>query len=111
MKANTLKKNEILRGQKSIRSVLRNGNRVRGKYITLYFLESEKKRFAVFVRKVSGGAVQRNKIKRWIREIYRKNKSEISGIFDIIIISEKPCSEIIFSEIETETKDLLKRIK
>jgi ribonuclease P protein component len=65
----------------------------------------------VFVKRISGSAVQRNKIKRWIREIYRKNKCEVSGIYDIIIISGKPYAEIIFSEIETETKDLLKRIK
>ncbi len=42
-------------------------------------------RVAILVSRKIGNAVKRNKIKRFFREIFRKNKSEFPPYFDILI--------------------------
>ncbi|MFC1563915.1 ribonuclease P protein component, partial [candidate division KSB1 bacterium] len=66
--------------------------RIRGSCVTVYYLLSEKMSFAVLAKKKTGSAVERNKIKRWVREIYRQERGLLSRPVDLIVMADKSCS-------------------
>lgn len=79
----TLRKKEILRSKKTIQEVLEKGKKYLFKDLTFFVLKENDKSgdlikiaFAVSKRKVKL-AVKRNKVKRVLREVYRKNKKEL----------------------------------
>ncbi|PIR73292.1 MAG: hypothetical protein COU40_03500 [Candidatus Moranbacteria bacterium CG10_big_fil_rev_8_21_14_0_10_35_21] len=76
-------------------------------------LFSEKKGFKVSVgTKFSKKAVERNKMKRQLREIIRKAmKGENKKIEIIACINKKPADQVIFSKLEKEIKELIKKLK
>lgn len=87
---NTLGKDEKLKSKKQIEHLFLNGNRVKNFPFHLIYLEEE--HFSEFPLKVAFSvpkrniklAVNRNRIKRLMREIYRLNKHKIADT-----ISEK----------------------
>ncbi|HLN19319.1 MAG TPA: ribonuclease P protein component [Patescibacteria group bacterium] len=71
-------------------------------------------RFGIVVGlKFSSLAVRRNRIKRQIREIVRKNIAEIKSGFDVVIMINKIAGKNEFSseEIEKSFKNILKKAK
>ena len=60
-------------------------------------------------KKVHKHAVQRNKIKRRLREIFRHNQSLFSRPVDMVIICRKGSTELGFAEIEVEILCLLRK--
>ncbi len=84
----TLKKSEILRGRKNFQLLFEKGKKFEGRYLRCLFLQNPawreeagnsiaKIRFAVAVSRSIRRAVDRNRIKRLVRESYRKNKEII----------------------------------
>jgi ribonuclease P protein component len=75
------------------REIFEKGEFDRRKYVFIYTLPSDTTMIGFFVNKRCGNAVKRNKIKRWMREIYRQNKSHFEGR-KVIIYTKRP---IIYS--------------
>lgn len=69
--------------------------------MVLAFLQNELdySRFGFVVSKRLGNAVQRNKIKRRMREAIRLRLSRIKPGFDVVIIARKPASKVTFKVI------------
>ena len=61
--------------------------------------------------KVSKKAVERNKIKRQLREIIRSHLSELKTGYDVMIMALKPSVGADFKDIETQTVKALKKVK
>ena len=57
-----------------IKRVLQEGRRWSGRAVNIFFLPSSLAEFAVLVPRRVGGAVQRNRMKRLAREVYRKHQ-------------------------------------
>ncbi len=74
MPVKTLKKQEIIRGVSAFDKIFRNGKKIKGRTVTLFIVSSEKPKMGVAVSRKFRKAVERNRIKRYIREIYRNNK-------------------------------------
>lgn len=74
LKRQTLKKKEIIRGHRSFEVILQEGKKFKGKVITVFFIETGEKKVGFLVSRRYKKAVQRNKIKRRMREVYRKTK-------------------------------------
>ena len=70
----TLRKHEILRGHGAVEQVLSRGKRITGKYVNLFFLPDSERKVAFLAARKYRKAVQRNRIKRLLREVYRKHK-------------------------------------
>lgn len=70
----TLRKYEILRGHGAVERVLSQGRKFPGVYVTLFYLPGQTKQVAFIAARRYRKAVLRNRIKRLLREVYRKNK-------------------------------------
>jgi len=68
-------------------------------------------RFGISVKKALGGAVVRNSIKRRIREILRRNRTEIPTGWDIVIHPRSPVARAAFAPQEAELVRLLRSIR
>ncbi len=53
-------------------------------------------------KKVSNRAVDRNRARRCLREIFRQHRGELSGPFDIVIIARRNLLSATPSEVENE---------
>ena len=67
-------------------------------------------RFGISVKKALGDAVERNRIRRRIREIVRRNSSEISPGWDIVIHPRNAMTRAVFAAMEAELVGTLRGI-
>jgi ribonuclease P protein component len=71
---------------------------------------SRASRFGISVKKALGGAVVRNRIRRRIREILRRNRTEIPTGWDIVIHPRHSVALAPFAPLESELVRLLQSI-
>lgn len=99
-----LKKNE------DFRSVFRNGIRKEGQYFYLYLAPKQQKssRIGIIVKKEIGNAVQRNRIKRLLREIFRKRYDDLFSLNDMIVMVKQEILHTRLKEIEDEFEHIMR---
>jgi ribonuclease P protein component len=68
-------------------------------------------RFGISIKKALGGAVARNRIRRRIREILRRNRTEIPTGWDIVIHPKSTVAQASFAPLEAELVRLLRGIR
>ena len=95
---------ERLKKKKDFLHLYRQGRRYRGKYFTLIYLSNELafSRVAIVASKKFGNAVQRNKTKRWLRTLFRRNKKLLTRTYDMIFIPRKEIHEAKWQHLATE---------
>ncbi len=59
-------------------------------------------RLGIVVKKETGPAAFRNRLKRYVREFFRLHKHQISGSYDLIVMIRKGCSFNRYQEAEEE---------
>jgi ribonuclease P protein component len=91
----TLKPRERIKKKKDFNHLYKKGKRYRGQYFTLVYLSNEfnHSRLAVVASKKLGNAVTRNKTKRWMRDLFRRNKELLKNPTDLIIIPHRGIHE------------------
>jgi ribonuclease P protein component len=104
---------EKIRKKKDFLHLYKKGKRYRGKYFTLIYLSNELNfsRVAVVASKKLGNAVQRNRTKRWLRTLFRRNKELLKSPFDMIFIPRKEIHEAKWQNLENEYLAALKCIQ
>jgi len=89
VKKEGLSKKERLRKDKEFQAVFREGKKLWINSILLIIYKPNSlnyRRLGIVVSKKIKKATQRNKVKRWIRELFRRNKNWFPENCDIIII-------------------------
>ena len=107
-----LKKENRLTKRKDFERVYKKGRGIKADSLFLKILENEQEatRIGIVIsKKVSKRAVIRNKIKRRIREIVKKNNF-LPG-FDLVIITYPQIKEKDFHQLEIEINQLFKKAK
>ena len=80
--------------------IYRTGRKVRGTYFTLHFLPYEgKARMGIVLSRKWGNAVERNRMRRLLREVFRTHQSEFEHTQFIVRPSEA-CKGLPLKEIE-----------
>lgn len=84
----SLTKKERLNGKNDIQRIFSEGKRVSVPGIKLIYLKNQLNynRIIIIPRKKYGISVERNKIKRWMRDIYRNLKNDIKHGYDLTFI-------------------------
>jgi len=125
---NTLKKSEILRGYSVFSDILKSGELIQGRGLRCYFRMVPPDRIDAGVvagfavpRKEVPLAVDRNRLKRLMREAYRLNKSAINdtmrareaGLQIVLLFRKKKDQNvrlIRFTEVESSMIELLDQL-
>ncbi len=109
----SLSPRERIRKKKDFLILYKKGSRHRGKYFNLVFLPNHQtySRMAVVVGKRVGNAVKRNKIKRWMRELYRRNKSLLAIPLDMIFLTKEEIGESSWASLRDEYRAVLGAVR
>jgi len=113
----TFRKRERLRLRKDFDKVFAEGKVVQNDYLVMLYRKNGLgySRIGIVVKRRFGKAHDRNKIKRWIREIYRRWKNEFPKGYDYVFLTRKKLSEEFedtnFWKIKEKIYDLLERMK
>ena len=93
-------------------AVYRTGGRRSSSQFVVFFRANggENSRFGSSVKKALGGAVVRNRIRRRIREILRRNSSEIPSGWDLVIHPRRSVAVAEFTPLAAELLSLLRSL-
>ena len=94
----------ILRRRKAFDSLIRSGLRVRSKSFTVYFARDSRRAVAFGVSKRVGGAVQRNRVKRLLREAYRENQALFPDLVHLFFLVDRREAEVSFHGLVEEMR-------
>ncbi len=100
----SLPRSERIRKKKDFLVLYRKGKRYKARYFNLiyHFNELAHSRVGVVAGRKVGNAVTRNRAKRWMRELYRRNKDRYAHPIDLIIIATKEMKTASFAELAGE---------
>ena len=85
-------------------------NRTNDEALGIKHAAASSSRFGISVKKALGGAVVRNRIRRRIREILRRSKTEIPAGWDMVIHPKRSVAEAPFAPLQVELVRLLKNV-
>jgi len=96
----TFKKIERIHRKNDFFNVLKNGKRIENESLKLYYISNNLKfsRLGIVINKNFGKAVERNKAKRGIRELFRTEKHNINSGYDLVFYIKPMFRELRFIE-------------
>ena len=101
--------NERIRRRVDYQRIYDRGAKVHGRYLTLFALANELPvgRLGIAATRKLGGAVDRNRAKRLIREVFRRNK--LAPGFDVVVVPKRGLLDASLTALEIEFRNTLDR--
>ncbi len=103
-------KYQRVKKQADIQRIFNKGKRVFSPTLTLLYRPADKTSMGISVGKRHGKSVQRNRVKRLLREAFRLNLDKIEGKYAFILIP-KVKEEYSFSAFERDLQCMIKKEK
>ena len=103
-----------LKKDREFQIIYNSGRKSFGYYSLIFFKKNEEnlKRCGFVVSKKTGNAVCRNRLKRLIREYYRKFENQLKDGYDIIFVAKRTAGEKVKTlKYQDMEKDLIKVMK
>lgn len=109
-----LGRSQRLRARSGFLLVQQNGRRVPGQTLVLYAMRridgvGHTSRLGITVSKKVGNAVVRNRVKRWIRESYRRLERICDA--DVVVIAKPLAAQSSFEATSRELQSLVGRVQ
>src|SRR5207244_8886753 len=100
---------ERIRRRAEFQRVYERGTRAHSRYCTLFVLPNERAvgRLGIAATRKLGGAVQRNRAKRLIREVFRRNN--LARGFDVVVVPKRELLDASLTVLEAEYRTSLER--
>jgi len=88
------------------------GKSAASKCVVVYCIKnnSTENRLGLTVSTKLGGAVQRNRIRRRLKEIYRINESRLRKGYSIVLVARYRCRDAGWSELESSVLSLFEKL-
>lgn len=102
-------RSERVRRHTDYQRIYKQGVRIHGRYLTLFLLSNGLKvsRLGVAATRKIGNAVVRNRAKRLVREIFRRNKPDPG--FDVVVVPRRELVDVSLTDLEIEFQHTLAR--
>jgi ribonuclease P protein component len=105
LQRNTFSRAEKLHLQKDFRRAFKSGRKMVHPAIFIYIYPgngmAQTRRLGLVVSGKLGGAVERNRLKRRLREIFRLNKAQLSPALDIVFVPRPGACELNFEALRS----------
>ena len=100
---------ERIRRRADFRLVYEQGVRLSGRYTTLFILANALGvgRLGIAATRKLGGAVKRNRAKRLIREVFRRNK--VAPGFDVVVVPKRALLDASLTVLEADYRHTVER--
>ena len=101
--------NERIKTRAHFQQIYQKGTRVHGRYSTVFVFANRLPigRLGIAATKKLGGAVERNRAKRLIREVFRRNK--VAPGFDVVVIPKRELLDASLITLEADYRNTLER--
>ncbi len=99
-----------IKKQADFQRLFQKGKRVSSPSLTLLYRPSDRMRMGVSIGKKHGKSVQRNRIKRLVREAFRLNQDKMQKAYSFILIP-KVREEYSFKTFERDIQWMIKKEK
>lgn len=101
-----------LRRRADFLAVQRRGRPVRSAHFVAVMLGNGlgHRRLGVTVPSRVGNAVERNRVKRWLREIFRHHRGELPSGVDVVLIARRGSADVGHRKLEEEVVELFRRL-
>jgi len=102
---------ERLRRPAAVQSVFARGVRFANRRLVLFVCEGEpgRRRCAFAAGKKLGGAVRRNRLRRRMREAFRRERKEFLRGCDLVLLARPETGEASFEDLCSALRDLLQK--
>lgn len=110
--AESLAPRERIRKKKDFLVLYKKGYRYKSKYFNLIGFSNDLtcSRVGVVASKKVGNAVARNKAKRWMRELFRRNKGLLEYPVDLLIVASPAMPEATWAELEEQYFQAVRKV-
>lgn len=110
MREHSLTPSERLQRRQDFAAAARGGRRVVERHFKLIVCpnRAQTRRLGITASRKVGSAVERNRVKRLIREFFRLNKGLFPPGHDIVVIAREGASELSYQEVDAKLRRLLK---
>ena len=100
---------EHIRRRRDFQRAYESGRRVSGRFMTIFLLanRSTTTRLGIAATRKIGDSVRRNRAKRLVRELYRRNRKAVG--LDIVVIVRREMLDAPYGSLEAEYQAALKR--
>ena len=109
----TFSRDDRLRKRTEFEACYASGVRVSGRHLVLFLLAgpaASRPRIGISVSKKVGNAVVRNRVKRRLRELFRRNRAEFSGRNAEIAVNARPsAAKAPFEELAADYASTLRK--
>jgi len=108
-----LPKDERVRRRREYLAIQRRGEKVHLAHLLAFIQRGEplRRRIGITVSKKVGNAVQRNRVKRLLREVWRRNKGAFPLGEDVVFVAKRNASQATFAEIEVQVLKVARRLR
>jgi ribonuclease P protein component len=102
---------ERIKSRPEFKQVYDHGVRLHGRLFTMFVLPTERPttRLGVAATRKLGGAVVRNRAKRLIREVFRRNKPATDRQVDLVVVPRREVLDSPFAAVESDFRAVLER--
>jgi ribonuclease P protein component len=107
----SLPRRERLRTPREYREVFEQGRRSVGQAFVCYVArnEGQGRKFGMAVSRQVGGAVVRNRVKRYIRETYRTNRARLREDLRMVIVARPAAAKLSYADCHEGLTRLLRQ--